>query len=416
MAAQVRIGRISASVISANAARVRIGRILATVQRPVATVAHVRIGRIAAAVTPSSTTPSAGLIRRNGAWAAVTPPRIRKAGAWVTVTPRVRRGSAWQPLNPVPPSTGGVVIPARTGFSLVSADNFSTLDTAAWSPYDNSTYGSDGGRIQRYMARNLVVGPGSAGATGGTSLKMLSKREAVGGNAFTAGMLDSQTVGRYHPRYCCAEVRVKMPHGQGLWPAWWFTAKNGGAATVEIDWLEYFHSQIPGRTESTLHRSPNTGPPAQLNVSKANAFFEEPTLTPGWQIIRGEVTPVTDATGATPADPSKPSNFVRFKAFLNGVKYWDYVDTQALYWTTNGGDPDSFYNVYLQGCEIDGKFVGSPDGPLGYSHILNACLVGGTAPNACTTVVSGHAMRLPTFGDPSSTFEIDYHRVWKYTG
>lgn len=406
MTAQVRVGRITASVTSPYAARVRIGRVVATVQAP-STAARVRIGRVVATVTPGTSTPSAGLVRSGGAFVTVTP-RVRKAGVMTVVVQKERLGSAWQALHPVPPTGGPTPIPAPAGFATaVSLDNFDTLDPAAWFAYDNSTYGAPS-RVQRYMARNVVVGVGSSGSTRGTSLKLLSKRETVAGNVFTAGMLDSKTVGRYYPRFGRFEMRCKMPHGQGLWPAWWLTARLGGANTVEVDLMEYFHSQVPGKLTMTLHRADNTGT-LRTNVSKLSKFFEAPTLTPGWHTVAVEITPQS-------GDAHSPASTVQFKGYIDGVLAWSYLDTQSLWWTTNGGDENNFYNVYLQGCQIDGDFVGSPDGPLGYSHWKNQCLAGGTAPNSCTTTVGGYAMQLPTFGDPSSTFEIDYHRVWKYTG
>lgn len=417
MAAQVRLGQITATVTSPYAARVRIGRIQATVQRP-STTPKVRIGRITGVVTAGLGNSSGGLVRVNGAFRPRTL-QARKGNAWVPRIRRARVAQAWKTLGPAPLAPGGQVPPVN-GFTLVSADNFTNLDTAAWYAYDNSTYGGPS-RVQRYMARNVVVGTGSAGSGGGTSLKLLSKREAVGGNAFTAGMLDSKTAGRYYPRYGRFECRMKIPHGQGLWPAWWLTAKAtniispatgqpvGGASIVEVDLMELFHSQVPGKLTMTLHRADNTGV-LRTSVSKVSAFFEAPTVTPGWHTVAVEITPVS-------GDPHSPASSVQFRGYIDGNPVWGpYVDTQSLWWTTNGGSEDQFYNVYLQGCQIDGDYVGSPDGPLGYSHWLNRCLVGGTAPNSCTTLVGGYQMQLPTFGDPSSTFEIDYHRVWKYTG
>jgi len=321
-----------------------------------------------------------------------------------TPVPPVRPTPA-PPPAPTPTPTPIPPAPAVGGFTLVSEDQFASLDPAAWHAYDNSTFGAPT-RVQLYLANNVVTGAGSAGSTGGTSLKLLSKRESIGGHAYTAGMLDSKTAGRFAPRYCRLEARMKIPHGQGLWPAWWLTARLGGANMIEFDLMEYFHSQLPGKLTTTLHRADNSGKLVQ-NLTKASTFFEAPTLTPGWHTITVEITPDS-------GDVNAPNAAVRFKVYLDGVLYFNYLDTSALYWSTNGGDADSFWNVYVQGCQIDGNWVGSPDGPLGYSHWLNRCLAGGTAPNACTTTVGGHAMQLPTFGDPSSTFELDYHKVWKY--
>lgn len=297
-------------------------------------------------------------------------------------------------------------------FALVMDEQFSggALNSSNWTPYNNSTFGAPS-RIQRYMAANVVVGAGSAGSTGGTSLKLLSKREAVGGNDFTAGMIDSKTSGMYFPRYGKYEARMKIPHGQGLWPAFWLTAKNGGATMCEVDIMEYFHSQVPGKTLWTLHRTDNGGTP-QYNVHKnyGGTFFENPTLTPGWHTIAVEILPEN-------GDPDNPTSNVRFKGYLNGVLAWNYLDTQSLYWTTNGGGDNDMFNIYLQGCQIGGDYVGHPDDPLGYSRNLGTCISGGgTPPNMCRTTIGGITMNAPTFSDPSSTFEIDYVKVWRFVG
>ncbi len=409
MAAQVRIGKITAGVQSPVAARVRIGKITATVTSPTATQKHVRIGRITASVTAPQVTPGGGRVWRNGAFVAPTR-QIWRKGAWVPAARKAWRSGAW--VTPTPPAPTPAPVPTVAGYTAVSADDFNTLDPTAWYVYDNSTYGSPD-RIQRYMARNALVGLASDGQ--GNSLQLVARRENVGGNAFTAAMLDSKTAGRYYPRYPRFEARMKIPHGQGLWPSWWLTARLGGATTVELDIMEMFHAQIPGKTLTTLHRT-NNAQVYQSNVAKnvGGTFVETPTYTPGWHTIAMEIYPVTDSTGATAADPAQPSSYVRFKAYLDGVKYWDYVDTQALWWTTNGGDADSFWNVYLQGSQVDGKYVGHPDDPFGYSHILNACISGsGTPPNACPVAPGGINIIRAQF---PSTLELDYHRVWKYTG
>ena len=143
------------------------------------------------------------------------------------------------------PITGGADIPfvqtvvSPPGMTKVFEDQFATLDGSSWYVYDNSNFGAPD-RVQLYKSANLAVGSiGSTGSTNGTSLKLTSKRETVVYNSttynFTAGMLDTKSVGKYYPRYGYFEFRCKIPHGQGLWPSIWLTAKNGGATTAELD-------------------------------------------------------------------------------------------------------------------------------------------------------------------------------------
>lgn len=300
--------------------------------------------------------------------------------------------------------------------SLYLDEQFASLSSSRWLAYDNSTFGAPS-RIQRYMSYNSVAGSGaSSGATGGTSLRLKSVRENVGGNAFTAGMVDTKSAGYGIPLYSYVEFRHKIPHGQGLWPAAWLTSREGGASTCELDVMEYFHSQVPGKLMATLHRANNTGT-LQTDVSKnyGGSFFEVPTYTPGWHVSACSVQPENGVDAAAG---------VRFKGYLNGALIWNYLDTQALYWTAYGaGSRDLYWNVYLQGCQIDGDYVGHPDDELGYSANKNMCLISGT-PGSCVATAGGYnviragapgATAIIT-GQPATTYEVDYLRVWKYTG
>lgn len=320
------------------------------------------------------------------------------------------RGTGYVSTPGPPPDGGGSGSGGSDidGWAFQFEDQFGTFDTSKWRK-ETGTFGAPK-RIQYYRPENVVVGTGSAGATGGTSMKMFSKRENYGGRNFTAGMIASKWVGFYLPRYCRIEMRQKIPHGQGVWPAEWLTAKTGGADMVEIDIMESFHAQIPGKFMSTLHRKNNAGT-TQYNVNKSfgGIFFEAPTTTPAWHTIVFEVYPESGS-------PTAPNTNVRMKTYINGVLKWNYLDTQALYWTTNGGSDSSFYNLYLQGSQIDGEYVGHPDGPLGYDHWRDACIIGGTKPSSCSSSTGGYSVFLPTFGDPATTYEIDYIKVWKYTG
>ena len=71
-----------------------------------------------------------------------------------------------------------------------------------------------------------------------------------------------------------------------------------GSSIAEVDVMEYFHSQVPGKTSATLHLD------RTYNVSKKTAFFEAPTTNPGWHTWAVEIVPV--------------SNGVKFTFFLDG--------------------------------------------------------------------------------------------------
>lgn len=360
--------------------------------------------------------------------------------------------SALRPLTggadvPFAPSNT-LTIPAPGTLQLVLDEQWTSIDPTRWAVYDNSNYGSPQ-RVQLYKKENAVAGTGaSSGATGGTSLKLFAKRETVTLNGsqpqyptgnpvsgtfnFTSGMLDSRSVGVTYARYGRYEWRSKMPHGQGLWTSIWLTCDlpHGGASMWELDVVEYFHGQLPGYNSTTLHgsagttatsgkyatnRYTNNGSQAQGN-GWGRTYFEHPTYTPGWHTWTQDIVPVTDATGTTKGDVNSPSQYVKYTTYLDGKKVFEFVDTAAMYYTSNGGDADNFVQFFLQGTQIAGPNVGYVDDPLGYDAQTAKCMISGTPPNSCAITRNGtDYVQRAQFGDPSSVVEIDYIRVYKLT-
>lgn len=335
-----------------------------------------------------------------------------------------------------PPTGGGTTPPATTytppaypNMTLVLDEQWASIDTTRWHVYDNTVFSQAAKQAQAYMAANVSVGAGTTGATNGTSVKLMVKRQTQttpqGTFDFTAGMLDSKSAGFYCPRYGRHEFRGKIPHGQGLWSSIWFTAKNGGASTVELDLEEYFHAQVPGGNHITLHSKTSSTGQLLPNRFQNNggstgwpfrAHFETPTYKPGWHTWATEIIPVTDATGATKADITQPSQYVKFSFWVDGVKVFEFVDTQALYYTTSGGSADSFWNVYIQGCQVGGNYIGEVDGPLGYSTALNQCLISGTPPDTCSITRNGtDKVQRAQFDGVANVLEIDWFRTYKLT-
>src|SRR3546814_16269318 len=103
-------------------------------------------------------------------------------------------------------------------------------------------------------------------------------------------------------------MRAKVPHAQGMWPAFWLRHRNG-AGVAEVDIMEYFHSQVPGRTTGPLHLD------GRHNISKRSIPFEAPTATPGWHTCAVELEPV--ASG------------VHFTFLINGHPYHTSHATQT---------------------------------------------------------------------------------------
>jgi len=264
------------------------------------------------------------------------------------------------------------------GWRLLWSDEFTgSAPSSAWRVYYN-TYGDGNKELQ-------CLTPGNVGVSDGT-MKITARREVVtcpngSVRSFTSGFLGTRETGTYFPRYGRFEMRARLPHAQGLWPAFWLRHRNG-ASVAEVDVMEYFHSQVPGRTTATLHLDGRT------NLSKRTIPFESPTASPGWHTWAVEIEPVD--TG------------VRFTFLLDGTAYHSYVDTQRSW--ASAADPNATWDIAVN-MAVGGSWVGRPDDALGYLYDINRCAQSGSAPSGCTSTGIGRA-QFP------STYEVDYVRVF----
>ena len=205
-----------------------------------------------------------------------------------------------------PKATTTTTAPKAAG-SLVWSEEFggSSLDTRVWKPY-HSTYGDGNNEL-------ACLTPGNVSVSGG-SLKLTARREKLtcpngSTRQFSSGFLGTRETGTYFPRYGRFEIRAKVPHAQGLWPAFWLRHRNG-SGVAEVDVMEYFHSQVPGKTTQTLHLD------GRSNVSKRTTFVESPTSSPGWHTWSVEI--------------SKVSGGVRFDFGVDGSVVHSYTDTRLV--------------------------------------------------------------------------------------
>ena len=275
------------------------------------------------------------------------------------------------------------VVGVRDGWRLVWSEEFdgSVLDTSVWRPY-HSTYGDGNRELQCHTPDNVAV-------SGGT-LQITARREAVrcpNGSLreFSSGFLGTRENGVYFPRFARYEMRARVPHGQGLWPAFWLRHRDG-SSVAEVDIMEYFHSQVPGRTTSTLHLD------GRLNLSKRTVFVEEPTSSPQWHVWAVEIDEVADG--------------VRFRFFVDGELIHSFVDTQAKWASAHPGKP--LFDIAVN-LSVGGNWVGHPDDPLGYLRELDRCAKWGDpgpAPYGCD------AEGIVRASFPAS-YEVDYVRVYQ---
>lgn len=139
------------------------------------------------------------------------------------------------------------------GFDEVWADEFdgpagAPPDPASWA-FDVGT-GAGGwgnGELQYYRPENAAL-------DGEGHLVITARQEDFAGSAFTSARL--RTKGLREFTYGRFEARIKVPRGQGVWPAFWLLGANidevAWPGCGEIDVLEV-RGQEPDRAIGSLH-------------------------------------------------------------------------------------------------------------------------------------------------------------------
>ena len=155
-------------------------------------------------------------------------------------------------------SKAGAADKAPEGWHLVWNDEFNgkQIDTTKWDFQlgTGSQYGLEGwgnNELQYYRKENAFIKDGN--------LVLEARKEDFGGRAYTSARLrtvkDDGTE-LFTKTYGRIEARIKMPAGNGLWPAFWLlpatTDYGTWASSGEIDILEA-KGRLPNRVYGTVH-------------------------------------------------------------------------------------------------------------------------------------------------------------------
>ncbi len=148
-------------------------------------------------------------------------------------------------------------------WNLVWSDEFSgtALNTADWS-YNTGAGGWGNNELQYYTARteNVSVDNGSL------KIKALAENY-MGSNYTSARIVTKDKVAFAYGKFV---ARLKLPTGQGIWPAFWMLADNspygGWPYGGEIDIMELIGNQ-PARSYGTIH-----GANGNVHVSYGNYY------------------------------------------------------------------------------------------------------------------------------------------------
>ncbi len=147
------------------------------------------------------------------------------------------------------PTTSPTAIPTLPGWQLTWHDEFdgSSIDPANWT-YDIGGGGWGNGEMEYYTSR-----PENAHLENGL-LVIEARQEKYQGSYYTSARM--KTLGLQSFQYGRIEARIKVPAGEGLWPAFWMLGTDfptvGWPDSGEIDIMEYVGRE-PNLILGTVH-------------------------------------------------------------------------------------------------------------------------------------------------------------------
>lgn len=225
-------------------------------------------------------------------------------------------------------------------YELVWADEFNgtALDESRWS-YQNgdgcdiNLCGWGNNERQFYQPDNVTVANGV--------LSIEAREERNRGSAYTSGRIRSIYKGDFV--YGRIEARMKLPGGQGIWPAFWMLPTDetygGWAASGEIDIMEAVNLGATGGND--VHGTLHYGSQWPDNVYTGMAYTPATSVTDNFHVYTVEWEP----------------NEIRW--LIDGVLY----QTQTDWYSENGPYPAPFNQRFymLLNVAVGGDWPGDPD-------------------------------------------------------
>ena len=139
-------------------------------------------------------------------------------------------------LSPQASGDATATIPRAATYQLLWSDEFNgtSVNTGNWN-FDTGNPGVNNEQ-EYYQSANATVSNGN--------LVITARQQSVGGSAYTSARMN--TSGKFTAQYGRIEARIKLPLGQGLWPAFWMLGANIGSVgwpqCGEIDIMEHVNT------------------------------------------------------------------------------------------------------------------------------------------------------------------------------
>ena len=182
-------------------------------------------------------------------------------------------------------------------YQQVWADEFNTGIGSSW-VFETGGGGWGNNEKQYYQRANATVVNGI--------LQITAKKETVGGMPYTSSRMKTQGLKEF--KYGRIEARMKLPLGQGLWPAFWMLGSNintvSWPACGEIDVMEHVNTE--SKVYGTVHWDNNGHAQYGGNVTTTPTDYHvysvewEPTYIK-WFVdgVQYHVIDITNGTGGT---------------------------------------------------------------------------------------------------------------------
>jgi beta-glucanase (GH16 family) len=171
---------------------------------------------------------------------------------------------------------GGTVSTAKcpdSTWKLTWGDDF---EGAAGAAVDGSKWAYDSGpNWYNNELQDYTTGATNASLDGSGNLVIEARKEAREGRQYTSARL--KTEGKKTFTYGRIEGRMKLPAGQGMWPAFWLLGGNSWPAQGEIDIMENLGKE-PSIAHGSMHGpgySGASGPTATYTLPGGAKFSDD---------------------------------------------------------------------------------------------------------------------------------------------
>ena len=161
-----------------------------------------------------------------------------------------------------------LAIVALLGAALAACDNGAAENEASWQLVWSDEFEGPAGQLPDPANWAFDIGtdwgnaqlefdtdrPENVSLDGNGNLAITARRESYQGSAYTSGRIKTQ--GLFEQAYGRFEARLRLPAGQGIWPAFWMLGNDidavGWPECGEIDIMEY-RGQEPSLVLGTIH-------------------------------------------------------------------------------------------------------------------------------------------------------------------